>query len=196
MAVSLQEQVYSVLVVSASDTFIASMQAVLPDARFSPLTVESSVTAAKRTLLERSFDFVVVNAPLPDDNGTRFAIDCCAARSTVVLLMVRAEVYAATYEKVALHGVYVLPKPTSRPTVLQAVDWMVATRERLKKLEKKSMSIEEKMQEIRTVNRAKWLLIEQLKMTEADAHRSIEKQAMDQCVSKAEVAESIIRTYT
>ena len=42
-------------------------------------------------------------------------------------------------------------------------------------METKSASLEEKMKEIRTVNRAKWILIEQLKMTEPDAHRYIEK---------------------
>lgn len=51
------------------------------------------------------------------------------------------------------------------------------------------------MQEIRIVNRAKWALIENLKMTEADAHRYIEKQAMDRCIAKREVAEEIIKTY-
>ena len=51
------------------------------------------------------------------------------------------------------------------------------------------------MQEIRIVNRAKWLLITELKMTETDAHRYIEKQAMDRCVSKKEIAEEIIKTY-
>ena len=72
---------------------------------------------------------------------------------------------------------------------------MATTRERLKKLEKKTLSLEEKMQEIRIVNRAKWLLITELKMTETDAHRYIEKQAMDRCVSKKEIAEEIIKTY-
>ena len=49
---------------------------------------------------------------------------------------------------------------------------------------------------IRLVNRAKWLLIDQLKMTEADAHRYIEKQAMDSCTSKKVVAEEIIGLYS
>ena len=35
-----------------------------------------------------------------------------------------------------------------------------------------------------------------LKMTEPDAHRYIEKQAMDRCISKREVAEEIMKTYT
>ena len=57
------------------------------------------------------------------------------------------------------------------------------------------MTVEEKIDEIRLVNRAKWLLIECLSMTEADAHRYIEKQAMDLRLSKREVAENIIKTY-
>ena len=60
---------------------------------------------------------------------------------------------------------------------------------------RKAESLEEKMEEIRLVNRAKWLLIEQLKMTEPDAHRYIEKTAMDRCVTKRTVAETIIKTY-
>ena len=72
---------------------------------------------------------------------------------------------------------------------------MSSARERLRKSEKKALSIEEKMEEIRLVNRAKCLLIDELKMSEPDAHRYIEKQAMDRCVSKREVAEEIIKTY-
>ncbi len=51
------------------------------------------------------------------------------------------------------------------------------------------------MEEIRLVNRAKWILIDVLGMSENDAHRYIEKQAMDRCVTKAEVARGIISTY-
>ena len=65
----------------------------------------------------------------------------------------------------------------------------------MRKSEKKALSIEEKMEEIRIVNRAKWLLISELKMDEQGAHRYIEKQAMDRCISKRIVAEEIIKTY-
>ena len=66
----------------------------------------------------------------------------------------------------------------------------------MRKLEVKSSSIEDKMKEICLVNRAKWILIDELKMTEADAHRYIEKQAMDNCITRREVSENIIKTYT
>ena len=51
------------------------------------------------------------------------------------------------------------------------------------------------MAEIRMVNRAKWLLINQLQMTEPEAHRLIEKQAMDRCIAKRAVAQEIIDRY-
>ena len=193
---SLQEQIYSVLVVSASDAFNSSLIPLLPDSKFDPVRFETSVNSAKRALADRAYDFIVINSPLPDDAGVRFAMDLTGLKTSVALLMVRSDVYTTTYNRVAEYGVYVLPKPTSKPIVSQAIDWMIATRERLKKFEKKTVSTEEKMQEIRIVNRAKWVLIDSLKMTEADAHKYIEKQAMDRCISKREIAEEIIKTYS
>lgn len=192
----LKESVYSVLVVSASEKFNLSLRDLLPNFKFSPVCFESSVNAAKRALLDRTFDFVIVNSPLPDDAGLRFAIDICHESSNVVLLFVRQELYASTYVKTAEHGVYLLQKPAPKAVASQAIDWMITTHERLQRLEKKTTSIDEKIREIRIVNRAKCVLIEQLRMTEPEAHRYIEKQAMNNCISKKAVAEDIIKAYT
>ena len=192
---SLKERVYSVLIVSAAEGFNDALSTLLPTSKYSPTNFVSNISAAKRALAERAFDFVIINSPLPDDIGTCFAIDTGSSKETVVLLMVRAELQAEIYDKVAEHGVFVLPKPTSKPTMAIALSWLSSAREKLRKTEKKTLSIEEKMEEIRIVNRAKWLLISELKMDEQAAHRYIEKQAMDRCVSKKVVAEEIIKTY-
>ena len=71
----------------------------------------------------------------------------------------------------------------------------MSSRERLRIFEQKTVSVEEKTEEIRLVNRARWLLINYLKMEEPDAHRYIEKLAMDRCVPKREIAAEIIKTY-
>ena len=192
---SLKERVYSVLIVSAAESFNDALSALLPNSKYSPTHFVSNISAAKRALAERAFDFVIINSPLPDDIGTRFAIDTGCSKETVVLLMVRAELQAEIYDKVAEHGVFVLPKPTSKPTMAIALSWLSSAREKLRKTEKKTLSIEEKMEEIRIVNRAKWILIRELKLDEPEAHRYIEKQAMDRCISKRIVAEEIIKTY-
>lgn len=192
---SLKERIYSVLIVSAAENLNTALCALLPESKYSPVRIVSSISAAKRAFSERAYDYVIINSPLPDDIGTRFAIDTCNSKGTVVLLMVRSELHAEIYDKVAEHGVFTLPKAISKSTIITALSWMSSARERLRKAENKTLSIEEKMEEIRIVNRAKWILISELKMDEQGAHRYIEKQAMDRCVSKRVVSEEIVKTY-
>ncbi len=193
---SLKERAYSVLVVSASEKVNIALTKLLPELHCRPVRIVSSVSAGKREWSERNYDFVIVNSPLPDGTGVRYAIDTACNSGGVVLLMVRAELHADIQEKVVEHGVFTLSKPLSRSVLVLALGWMAAFRERLRKLERKTFSVEERMAEIRTVNRAKWLLISELKMDEPQAHRFIEKQAMDRCISKKEIAEEIINKYT
>jgi len=49
--------------------------------------------------------------------------------------------------------------------------------------------------DIRIIDRAKCLLISYLNMSEQEAHRYIEKQAMDMRLTKRMIAEGIIKTY-
>ena len=191
-----EERTYSVLVVSAGQRFRDAMAAMLPYSQYYPVCYSESVASARRELLARNYDFVIICAPLPDDYGTQFAMDVCSRADSVALLLLRADAYSQINAKVCPYGVFTLQLPVSTQSLKQGLGWMAAARERLRRLEKKTTSIEDKMEEIRLVNRAKWILIEQLKMTEAEAHRHIEKQAMDRCVSKKEIAFGIINTYT
>ena len=193
---SLKERVYSILIVSATDSFTSAFADLLSEARYSPINTVTSVSVAKRVLAEKTYDFVIINAPLPDDAGTRFAIDTCTTKQTAVLLLVKNDIHAGIHDKVAEYGVFTLPKPISKTTMTHALNWLESARERLRQFEKKTISIEDKMAEIRLVNKAKWLLISELHMSEPDAHRYVEKQAMDRCVSRRCIAEEIIKTYT
>ena len=193
---SLKERLYSVLVVSAAEKLNIALSDLLPESHYQPVRIVTSVSAGERAWNERSYEFVMIISPLPDVAGIRFAVDTGRTEGAVVLLLVRGELYDDVRDRVAEHGVFALAKPFSRPVLALALDWMASARERLRKLEKKTLSVEEKMEEIRVFNRAKWLLISGLKMEEPQAHRYIEKQAMDRCVSKKEIAEEIIKTYS
>ena len=191
----LKEQIYSVLVVSASENFNNALSALLPAFRYAPVRYVSGISAAKRILSERDFDFLILNSPLPDGPGTDLAIDFSSSSGGIALLIVRSDMLEGIRNKVTPHGVFTLSKPLSIEMFSAALDWMSSARERLRNSERKSLSFEEKMREIRLVNRAKWLLITELKMEEPQAHRYIEKQAMDRCITRKEVAEEIINTY-
>lgn len=168
----------------------------LPPSEYYPVCFTGNIAAARRELLSRSFDLVIINAPLPDETGTQFAIDANKRMDTVVLLLLRADYFEEVNERVISYGVFTLQVPVPASTIRQGLKWMISSRERLRRMETKNLSVEEKMEEIRLVNRAKWILIEKQKMNESDAHRHIEKRAMDQCISKSEVARSIIKAYT
>ena len=187
---------YTVLVVSSSEKMNEALKPLLTGSRFRKVSFVNSATVANRLILENTYDFVIINSPLPDDFGTKLAIDVSSSKNTVCLQLVKADVFENVSDKVTDYGVFLMQKPTSATLVTQAIQFMVSAREKLRGLTKKTVTIEEKMEEIRIVNRAKWLLIENLKMTEPDAHRYIEKQAMDTCISKREIAEDIINTYT
>ncbi len=189
------EHSYSVLLVSSSAKLNGSLLDLLPESRYQPVTVVSDVTSARQHLLESAFDIVVINTPLPDDFGTRLALDICENSGTGVLLLVKSEHYPDINARVSPYGVLTVSKPTSTQVITQSMQLLCGTRERLRRMEQKTASVEEKMEEIRIINRAKWLLIEQLKMTENQAHRYIEKQAMDRCVTRRAIAENILSTY-
>ena len=176
-----QERTYGVLIVSTSDKFIEATRALLPPTDYYPV--------------ESAFDLVLIQTPLRDEFGSRLATDICQSSGAGVLLFVKSEVYDDVYAKVMEHGVMVLPVPTSTQMVAQTLRILCAARERLRRMEEKQATVEEKIEEIRAVNRAKWLLIERLGMTENEAHRYIEKQAMDLRLPRKEIAENIIKTY-
>ena len=192
----LEEHVYSVMVVSSSDNLNTSLTSLLPFSSFHPVHIEKNMTKAKRILLDRHYDFIIVNSLINDEASLRFCIDMSLSKNTVALLLVKAEVYHEMFDKASHYGVYVLPKPLSRSLMTQAIDWMVTTKEKLNTFEKKNISIEEKMLEIRIINRAKIILIEKMNYTENEAHKYIEKQAMNQSLTKKEVALNIIKHYT
>ena len=190
-----QERTYSVLIVTASDTFANSVMPLLPMTDYWPVTTVHSVSEARRRVVDTEFDIVLINAPLPDDFGMRLAIDICTNSGAGVLMLVKNDLFNDIYAKVVGYGVITLSKPTNSQMVAQNLRILCATRERMRQMQARQATVEEKIEEIRLVNRAKWLLIECLSMTEPEAHRYIEKQSMDARISKREVAENIIKTY-
>ena len=187
-----QSDTYSVLLVSASEKLNTAMAELLPPTDFFPVTVAKSLSQARRLTLETVFDLILVNSPLPDGDGAEFCLDVCAKSASGVLLMVRHELYEELYCKLLPGGVVTLSKPMNREIFVQTLRSLCAMRERLRTSRNYQSTVEEKMEELRLVNRAKWLLIEKQGVTEDEAHRTIQRLAMEQRLSKREIAEQII----
>lgn len=189
------DQSASVMVISQTDKAYEFLKRVLPQDQFYPIISMNSAGEAQRYLINRTADIVVINAPLKDASSTDLAIDISQNSGTGVLLMVKSEIYDHVTYQVENYGVLTLSRPCTSKDIFQSLKLLLATQARLRKLERKTANLEEKMEEIRLVNRAKGLLMDNLKMTEAEAHRYIEKAAMDNCEKKSTIARNLIKTY-
>lgn len=189
-----EKRKYRVLVADSGDKIYDYISQSLPRSDYDSILRAGDAGEARRMLLNAPVDIVIINTPLKDDFGTELALDL-ADGSAGVLLLVKNELYDQICYKVEDSGVLTLGKPTSRQGFYSAVKLLTAMTARLSKLEKANHTLQEKMADIRVVNRAKWLLIEHHHMKEQDAHYFIEKQAMDTRLSRREVAENIIRSY-
>lgn len=134
----------------------------------------------------------IVAAQKPDavviSGGASAAVDA-AERSSAAILLLTDD--AALPRRCIRAGVM-----TAHPDELAVVlPSLLATAERLRTLRDKTSSLQQRLDDSRIVARAKLLLISRLGMSEGDAHRYIEKTAMDSCLPRRDVAEGIIRTY-
>ena len=188
------KNIYKVLVAGASDKTFALLQTLLPGSSYDPPLRAGSAGEAKRMALDYAVDIAILNAPMRDEFGTQLALNL--ARDNVgVLLLVPGESSTGVRDQVEDEGVMALAKPLTRQTLEMGLHMITALRGKLLQMDRRNRALQEKMTDIRTINRAKWLLIEQLRMTESEAHYYIERQAMDTRLSRREVAENIIRSY-
>ena len=92
-------------------------------------------------------------------------------------------------------GVLVLPNDAPEALIVQTIRLLAAVRIQLEQMQHKTEKLEAKVADIRIINRAKLLLVQHLQMTETEAHKYIEKQAMNTSKPRRTIAENIIRTY-
>jgi len=183
---------YSILIVSASEQLTDFVKKTISGKRFDRIEVRRSVAQAAQELANQHYDVVVVNTPLPDDFGVEFVLMICEKYTSGVLVLSPGEVADDITERVIDYGVILLAKPLSNRALLRNLRHLCAIQDKIASTEKKILTLEEKITEMRAVSQAKCLLIEKEHMTEADAHRLIGKQAMDRCISRKAVAEEII----
>ncbi len=183
---------YSILVVSQSEQLNTFVKKVVSDGRFNTIEFRRSAAQAAQELLNRHYDVVLVNTPLPDGFGTDFVMDICTRYTSGVLVITQGDMADDVTERVIDYGVVVLAKPLTNRALARNLRHLTAIQNKMLETEKKVLTLEERIKEMRIVNQAKCLLIEKEKMTEADAHRYMNKTAMDRCISKKALAEEII----
>lgn len=190
-----QREPQRVLIVSGNEKGAEMICEILDRKLFSPMIIVSSAVEARRQTSMYDYDIVFINTPLPDEFGTELAVELAENSYSGIVLFVKNDAYDNVSYYVETKGVYCVSKPLSKQFLNQVLHLIVATRNRLARAQVKTENLKVKIEETRTISRAKLLLMQNLSLSESEAHRYIEKQAMDTCVKRIEIAMNIIKTY-
>ncbi|MCR5605360.1 MAG: ANTAR domain-containing protein [Treponema sp.] len=185
----------SVLIASNTPETMGIISSLLQSRSFDRIVTSQSGSQARRDIMESDFDLIIIDTPLTDEFGDDFSIHAAEHSTAGIILIVDSNHLYDVSDIVEDSGVFVLPKPVSPEYFYQAAKLMESCRKRVFYLENQNQKLQHQIQEIRTVDRAKLVLIQVLNMTEAQAHKYIERQAMDLRQSKLQTAENILRTY-
>ena len=183
---------HSILIVSGSGPFTETVRRAIPSSAYVTVDVKQNASSARRAVMERSYDIVIINIPLPDETGVEFSLDIAESINASILMAAPGEVYEYALEYVTDQGIMVLSKPFEGSRLNQSLRYLMAVQEKLRKVEKQVQVLEEKAQEQRIVTKAKFYLVEEKHFTEDEAHRYIGKLAMDNGVSRKRAAQKIL----
>ena len=137
------------------------------------------------------FDVYIVDTPPGEEPAIRLAE---RGAGQVVLLADETGFFRVS-EKLAGRGIITVPKPIDERALWTALKTAEAAGNRYNQVITENQRLHRELEDIKVVNRAKLVLVTRLSMTEPEAHRYIEKQAMDMRATKRAVAESILKTY-
>ncbi len=185
-----------ILIVSANDSAASAIAALVkqayPDCS---LSVALTASEARRAAAQNDYDAVTINCPLTDEYGSELAEHIVENTGASCIMIVKAERCDAVSEKMEDFGVMVVEKPLIKQVFYQALRFVSASRKRIMGLRSENVKLHKRLDEMRIINRAKFALMQYLGFTEAQAHRYIEKQAMDMRKTRLEIAYSVINTY-
>ena len=138
------------------------------------------------------FDFIFISVPLENENGLTLLTELRGRTDAHLVAIVREEAADAAVKRLSPIGAYIVTKPVFKGALMQAIRFCethagseVVFRKRIAELEKQA-------ELDRKLNRAKLIVMSKEQLSEDEAHRRIQKLAMDLRVTQYEVAEDII----
>ena len=177
---------------AAEPAALSAFTAAQPDVQLQAISGLGEAGAALERLRPT---LIVLQSDAPDAQALHRCAELAETAEAVFLLLVRQEAYGAAWRTLQKHGVRVMTWPMEQAVLTQTLRNLLLLKKSMQTMQAQTDQLRSQLQDLKRIQKAKGLLMRQLGMTEQDAHRWIEKAAMDRCVKKREIAETIIRMY-
>lgn len=182
-----------VLVVSSGEKAADAIISLLKKESSLNLSKALSASTARRLILDEDFDLMVINYPLADDDEISLSEMAEETLSLPTIFLIKDELYPTFGLALENNGSLVVLKPIVPLALFSAIKIAKTLKKREEKLKVKIKNLEKKLEEQKTISRAKCTLMEKEKMSETKAHKTLEKMAMNNRVSLYETSLKILK---
>ncbi len=155
----------------------------------------STAAEARQASLCRPFDFFIINSGLLDEHGNELAISLAEANYCGGIFIDDYTRIDRLADELNAFGIVTMPRPVYKTNLLEAVRLIIVAGARVRELKAKNDELACKLEDMKYINRAKIVLMRSLGYSEEQAHKYIEKRAMEQRASRRKIALEILKTY-
>ena len=189
---------------SASKVLIAEDEAIirldlkemLEEEGFDAVAEASDGEAAVRLAREREPDLVIMDIKMPGMDGLTAAEHIVSEGIAAVLILTAFSQRDLVHRAAEAGAIGYLVKPFQKSDLVPAIEIALARHAELAAVKKESQNLSEQLETRKLVDRAKGKLMDEQKLTEAEAFRSIQKRAMDERRSMRAIAEDVLGLTT
>ncbi len=183
------------LLVSHSEQSAVSLSELLRNENYTQISVSNTAKSARKLVERDEFDLICVNAPLQEETGIELSEHFAKTTRSCVVIIVPQKNADEVNDLLTEHGVLVIAKPINKHLFHHFLQFTECFKMRMFRVTEENEKLRHMVEDMKVINRAKLLLISCLNMSEIQAHRYLEKQAMDLRMSKLQIAKQVIKTY-
>ena len=184
-----------VLIISPQIQAAQALYDIIKSLNFSGYDYVASGNEARRKFDLTDYDLTIINTPLSDEFGTELALDIAEKSLSAIIILVKSDLTEQVQDKISITGAFVIGKPVNKQVLFQSIPFVLNSKQVISTLREQNKALKRKVDDIKVIERAKFSLIKYLGLDESQAHRYIQKQAMDLRVSPRVIADNILKTY-
>lgn len=183
------------IVASKNEQSSDVITSLLSECGFDSIKAVSSGIEMREAFILYKFELAVIFTPLQDEVGIDLAKDIMDSYDSALIMISNSDNAERIQKTIASPNIFILPRPINKNNFSQTVRHLLIARAQILKLKSENNMLQKKVNDIKIINRAKCLLIQNLRLTEEQAHKHIQKQSMNLRISEIDVSKDILKTY-
>lgn len=185
----------SALITSFSQEGIHVIQDILQNLGYTLVESAKTYQESRNLSQKNTFDLHLIHSLPPHHIPMNLAKECIEQPCSQVIFVTKENFPMEMADSLRELGIITLQKPLHKGDLERYLQFLTVSQVKLRKIQQEKADLAKEILDIKLVNRAKFILISHLNMSEGEAHKYMEKEAMNTRTCKVTVAQKILKTY-